>query len=142
MVLPRKAAWVPRVLFKLSDVGARKDPARVLLSLDYPPMDAERLARPEVLRVAAAAMLDATRSGTKGIAWLAGLYNRSWSFRLEEVEAPVALFHGEADRNVPVSVAGYVADCLPRCTATFLPNEGHLTLVPNNIRHVLSGSAD
>ncbi len=138
MVLPRKGPLMRRLLFWLSDIGARKDPARVLLSLDYPPMDAELLARPEVLDVAAKAMLEATRDGVNGAAWLAGLYAQPWGFRLEDVQAPVALLHGEADRNVPISVARHVANRLPNCAATFLPTEGHLTLTPNNIRRVLT----
>ncbi len=38
----------------------------------------------------------------------------------------VHLWQGEADANVPVSMARHQAQTIPNCRATFYPGEGHL----------------
>jgi pimeloyl-ACP methyl ester carboxylesterase len=50
---------------------------------------------------------------------------RPWVFDLSAVATEVHLWHGEADRLAPVSTARWLATRLPRCTAHFLPGEGH-----------------
>jgi pimeloyl-ACP methyl ester carboxylesterase len=49
----------------------------------------------------------------------------SWGFELGQVEAPVAVWHGEDDRAVPVGHGRWVADHLPNATFHPLPGEGH-----------------
>lgn len=48
-----------------------------------------------------------------------------WGFGLDEVEAPVAVWHGEDDRAVPVAHAKWVADNLPNAALHLLRGEGH-----------------
>lgn len=138
MVIPSKARWLRRLMFVLSGVGLRRDPARVLLSLDYPAPDRELLTRPEPQRVATQALLEADRAGTKGSARLAGLYARPWGFALEDIAMPVRLFHGEDDRNVPASVARHVARRIPDCRSSILRGEGHFTVAPGHIESILA----
>jgi pimeloyl-ACP methyl ester carboxylesterase len=88
-------------------------------------VDRAVLARPEMKRLLTASYLEATRDGLRGFAREAVILSNPWGFRLEDVRIPVHLWHGEADHNVSLSAAQYVARTLPDCRATFLPDEGH-----------------
>lgn len=65
-----------------------------------------------------------------GRAWATDLHllARPWPFRLEEVDVPVRLWHGDADRTVPVHHGRRVAARLPNCHASFPSGEGHYLL--------------
>jgi pimeloyl-ACP methyl ester carboxylesterase len=52
-----------------------------------------------------------------------------WGFGLEEVTAPVALWHGDADKLVPIAQAEDVAGRAPGVTLDRCPGEGHLVMV-------------
>jgi pimeloyl-ACP methyl ester carboxylesterase len=71
---------------------------------------------------------EAARQGVRGYAHELRILGRPWDFRLEEIAAPVHLWHGEQDANTPVGMALTMAARIPRCRTTFLPGEGHLFL--------------
>lgn len=50
---------------------------------------------------------------------------RDWGFGLDEVDAPVAVWHGADDRAVPVTHAKWVADNLSNAALHLLCGEGH-----------------
>jgi pimeloyl-ACP methyl ester carboxylesterase len=52
---------------------------------------------------------------------------RPWGFAPEDVRVEVWLWHGEVDRLVPVSHGRHLAGRLRRCTAQFLPSDGHVS---------------
>jgi len=52
-----------------------------------------------------------------------------WGFELKEIEMPIHIWHGELDRNVPVSHAFHQATAIPRATLHLCPGEGHRLLV-------------
>ncbi len=66
------------------------------------------------------------------------VYLERWPFRLEEIDFPVRLWHGENDHNIPVSMARSVAGRLPRCTPVWLPDEGHFSLPAGRIGEILA----
>lgn len=49
----------------------------------------------------------------------------TWPIPLSEIEVPVHLWQGEEDISVPASSSRYLAQHLPNCQATFVPNAGH-----------------
>ena len=53
---------------------------------------------------------------------------RPWGFQLEEIAMEVHLWHGLEDRNSSEAMGRYLAETLPDCRATFLPDEGHLLI--------------
>lgn len=55
------------------------------------------------------------------------IYGREWGFDLQEIVAPVHLWHGEEDRVLPVAMGRRLAALLPNCHAEFLPGEGHFS---------------
>lgn len=86
---------------------------------------------------------EATRRGTRGAFHESLLSVTNYGFRLEEIQMPILLWHGEADQNIPVEMARFVESAIPKCEARFYPNEGHLSLFKKHaegIIRVLSGS--
>jgi pimeloyl-ACP methyl ester carboxylesterase len=71
-----------------------------------------------------ASLAEALRQGTRGLVQDAALYTHPWGFRLEDITAPVHLWHGQHDINTPTSLARSVAASIPDCRATFL-HGGH-----------------
>jgi pimeloyl-ACP methyl ester carboxylesterase len=53
-------------------------------------------------------------------------YTAPWGFRLEDIAAPVFIWHGDRDPQVPVEVAHRMAERIPQCTLTIYPGEGHM----------------
>ena len=101
-------------------------------------VDAALLDIPSVAEAYVTGLREAFRDGTGGVGAEAGLYARDWGFSLDGVRAPVKLWHGGLDENVPVSVGRFVADGIPECEATFLEDEGHLTLPRRHIGEILA----
>lgn len=71
---------------------------------------------------------EATRQGTRGAFHESLLSVTERGFRLEDIQMPILLWHGEADQNIPVEMARYMESAIPNCEAKFYPNEGHLSL--------------
>lgn len=94
--------------------------------------------RPELADLLYDSTLEALRQGTRGARHELYLYSRRWGFRLDRIEVPVLLWHGEKDKNVPPSMGRYQAEKIPNCTATFLPNEGHMGCIANHLDDVFS----
>ncbi len=92
-------------------------------------VDKRYLGRPEVRTILVESLSDAFLSGSRGPAWETGLNARPWGFRLEDISTPVYLSHGEQDANAPVALGRYLASVIPKCQATFYPEEGHLHFV-------------
>ena len=104
-----------------------------LLARQADPTERIALQDPVLQSLVAAAVSEGLRSGARG-AWTdLKLYGRPWGFRLEEIYTPVWLWHGEADRVVPVAMGRMMAQSLPRCRSYFFPDEGHFSLVMNHL---------
>lgn len=52
---------------------------------------------------------------------------------MDEIQVPITLFYGEQDRNVPLDLARRVAMSLPKAQLMIFPNEGHISVVVNQI---------
>lgn len=89
----------------------------------FGPADQEVFARPEVHQ----AMMRAL--GTpRGQRLDVALAIDDWQFDLSRIRVPVRLWQGEADRNVSVGMAHWLAGELPHAEVQFLPGEGHISL--------------
>jgi pimeloyl-ACP methyl ester carboxylesterase len=89
------------------------------------PVDQEIVSRPEVKAMLLENYREATRNGLRGFAQDSTILSNPWGFRPEEITIPVDLWHGEADANVSISAARYLAEAIPDCRARFLPGKGH-----------------
>ncbi len=66
------------------------------------------------------------------------LVAREWGFRLEDISMMVHLWHGEQDTVSPIAVGRLIASEIPDCVSKFYPNEGHLSVLFNNMEEILS----
>lgn len=73
---------------------------------------------------------EALRPGGRAMAQDLVLFSRPWGFTPSEVGAvPVRLWHGDADKVVPVRIGKYFAREIPGCQATFVAGGGHMMIV-------------
>jgi pimeloyl-ACP methyl ester carboxylesterase len=80
---------------------------------------------------------EAMRQGVRGAYHETLLTITDWGFRLEDIQIPILLWHGEDDKNIPVEMARYAASVIPKCEAKFYPNEGHLSLFKKHAEEIL-----
>jgi pimeloyl-ACP methyl ester carboxylesterase len=85
---------------------------------------------------------EAFRNGTRGSFHESLLAVTDFGFRLQEIQTPILLWHGEADQNVPVAMARYVESAVPQCEAKFYPDEGHLSLFKRNFAEIIRALAN
>jgi len=93
-----------------------------------PPSDQALFSQPEFRALMIANYAEATRFGLRGFARELWVIAHPWGFRLQEITAPVLIWHGDADNSTPIGMARYMASQIPHCRATYLPGEGHLFL--------------
>jgi pimeloyl-ACP methyl ester carboxylesterase len=124
-----RAALLP--LFGAQEFVTRRWPERVLKSAlrQLPPPDAAVMERAEER---AAFVEEARRSSAttaRAAAQDIALFARDWGFRLDDITIPVHVWHGDADRNVPLAHGRHVADTIPGAAFHECPGEGHLLMI-------------
>jgi pimeloyl-ACP methyl ester carboxylesterase len=134
----RAGLWLARNLRPINDAAialvaraVRRDPERAMgrMLARLPEPDRAILADPPVRSVMLADAVEATARGSRGMADEFALFSRPWGFRLEDIQTRVHLWHGELDRNCPISMGRAVARAIPDCVASFVPGAGHLFMV-------------
>lgn len=68
------------------------------------------------------------RRGARGVVQDYALSGRPWGFGLGEVTLPVRIWHGDADRTVPLAHGRWLADRLPGARLEIVPGAGHFSL--------------
>lgn len=68
------------------------------------------------------------KGGSEGAYWDARVVLGEWNFDCGDVEPPVSLFYGTADRNVPIQMGEYYNDAIPNTDTAFYPDEGHFIM--------------
>lgn len=116
-------------------------PDRFLSGLrhELPEPDRRILARPDVATVVADNSAESLAGGEAAREMV--MLRRKWGFTPADVAVPVRLWHGESDRNVPVSHGHRLADMLPNCRPTFVPEAGHYFIF-DHWPDVLADAAD
>jgi pimeloyl-ACP methyl ester carboxylesterase len=103
------------------------------LLLFVPAADRSALRDPEVFERSFGCYREAWRgAGALGVISDAEVYAQDWGFSPEEVQVPVRLWHGKADRSFSWRLAEALAVRLPDCETRFIEGEGHYSLP---IRH-------
>ena len=134
LTLLRRAPWLLHGALALAGPAVRRWPGGAfdLMAARAPAVDRAILARPEVRAALVDDLREALRCGGRGAAQELALFGRPWGFRPADVQAPVELWHGEADRQVPVALARRLARQIPHCRARFLPTAGHFWLLDHS----------
>ncbi len=83
---------------------------------------------PEVRKLLLASSREALRAGAAGVVDDSAIQARAWGFGLEEIQAPVHLWHGDRDKIVPLHHSTYAAETIPTATLTVFEGMGHLVV--------------
>lgn len=104
----------------------------------WPKADQITLTVPHVQKFLAASVVEALRPGFRGAAYDAALLGRSWGIDLNRAAVPVRLWHGERDGVIRIAAARRNAVKLPKCAATYYPNDGHISVLVNHCSEILA----
>jgi pimeloyl-ACP methyl ester carboxylesterase len=106
----------------------------------WPESDRKSRANSEISAILAASMAESFRQGARGLTYdtLVG-EGRPWGFKLEDITFPtIYLWHGEQDKDVPIAMGRAVAGRLPQCQATYYPGEGHVSVIVNHRKEIVT----
>lgn len=73
----------------------------------------------------------------EGVITDAEIYAAPWGFPVEEVRAPVCIWHGKQDRNFSWQLSQALAARISRCRTRFIDDEGHFSLPLRRVREIL-----
>nr|WP_276570834.1 alpha/beta hydrolase [Halochromatium glycolicum] len=107
-------------------------------SLAAPLADRQVLSDPKVRAILNRTIADAMRNGASGARRDLRLYTHDWGMRLEEIEFPVRIWHGQADGTVPIEHARWYAKQIPAASLTERPGEGHYSIQVCYCRQMLA----
>lgn len=141
LAMPREKPWLARLfMWTALSVMPRIAPNRFVAQANTLLPAPDRpivIDDPEFQKGFIKMVREATRQGIGGAFHESLLTVTDWGFSLQELNAPVLLWHGEADQNIPVEMARYMESAIPNCEAKFYPNEGHLSLFKKNAEEII-----
>jgi pimeloyl-ACP methyl ester carboxylesterase len=147
LAIARRLPWLlpPLLWWVLGRHMQDREKAESLLAegVEYrPEPDRDLLQNPEMMELYYAETAEAFRQRAKGPAHDFRLYTQPWGFRLEEIEfGEVHLWHGELDASAPVAMGQTIAARIPRCKATFYPDDAHISTGINHLGEILQALA-
>lgn len=89
------------------------------------PADEHILLRPEVRKNLLAGVIEGFRPGAQGVVEEMKIFAKPWNIPLRAIKAPVLLWQGTADKNVPVAASLRLAEIIPGCELFRIEGAGH-----------------
>lgn len=137
-VMARRSYWfVYYMTWRLQRGLRQPDKLMTQVLANLPAVDQEVLSEPRTRQSFLNMLHEAFRQGPRGLAWDASLIAHPWGFSPREIKLPVHLWHGEADRNAPLAMGGYLAEQLPTSYLHILRGGGHFSLTLRHIETIL-----
>src|SRR5437660_357614 len=126
--MARRSRYLVYPAFALVTWICRRWPERVLKGAgrQLPPSDVEVLGRPQVRAATIEEFRHASATTAAAAAQDFALFTHDWGFRLEDIVTPVHVWHGDADRNVPLSHGRLLAERIPGAQLHVGPGQGHM----------------
>lgn len=145
--LGMRAPWTTRPIMALMGMSVRRSPDSMLQRVERgsPEPDREILADPSVRTAINQGVAEGFRQGARGVAYDMQLMSRGWGFSPADIRPPVDLWQGEQDTTVSTAAARWLAETIPHCRATFLPDAGHMLFYARTgevLRGLLNGSGE
>ena len=134
--------WLVRALVRLSTRLTGSDEASIEKTLlrngaRLGAADHKLLGLPEIRKSFAQATAESYRQGADANTKDGMIFSRPWGFQVEEITfEKIFLWQGEQDHVMPVAAARLLAQALPQCSATFYPDEGHLSTFVNHAQDI------
>ncbi len=108
--------------------GSRPQKLLQMIFKNLPESDREVFKNPDVPAMMIEDMRESMRQGGAGAADDMRACVVDWGFRLEDIRAKVFLWQGKLDPNVTPAMGHYIAERIPDCEATFVPDAGHFLM--------------
>jgi pimeloyl-ACP methyl ester carboxylesterase len=134
--------WLVRALFRFSMRLSGSDEASIEKKLvragaRLGEADHQLLGTSEIRKAFAQATVESFRQGADASTKDGMVFSRPWGFQVEEITfEKIFLWQGEQDRIMPGALARLLVQALPHCTATFYPDEGHLSTFVNHAQDI------
>jgi pimeloyl-ACP methyl ester carboxylesterase len=129
--LARRSQYFVYPTFALSAAIFRRWPELALraASGQMPKSDIEIMSRPSVRSAYVDTYRRAPSTSALAAAQDFALFASDWGFRLDDINVPVNIWHGDDDRNVPISHGRLQAERIPGARLHECPGEGHLLVI-------------
>jgi pimeloyl-ACP methyl ester carboxylesterase len=138
--LNRDKPWIARLIQSMMALTARFAPdkliAQALTALPAP--DQAVLSQPKVKKAFLHMVQESMRSGTRGPQVDTALMVSPWGFDPAGIRVNVQMWQGEKDVDAPPVMARYIKSEVPQSKTTFYPEEGHLSVMVNHIKEILT----
>jgi len=112
------------LLQQLSGITTPEAMLDLILSLASAP-DQQLIDTPEIRGSLLAAFADVLEQGLEGV--IKEVYNGAvpWGFSVSGIPVDTRIWHGTADRNMPIECSKYLAARIPRAQASYIDGAGH-----------------
>ncbi len=98
------------------------------LLLGAPPEDRAIFRDAGIFPAMVQSLREALSQKGRGVSADMAIYRAAWCFPLPELDLPVRLWHGTADRTVPRVLVDHLVASLAQCRSRLIPDEGHFSL--------------
>ncbi len=138
------AQWLPWLLLPISRRLFQEQEQAVQslkrFAANWPAPDQKALTVSGISELMAASLVEALRPGIRGAAYDGAVVGRrNWGFSPQEVGfTNIYMWHGELDQEVPVAAARTLVKKLAHCKAVYPPEEGHISLIVNRAKEIVT----
>jgi pimeloyl-ACP methyl ester carboxylesterase len=128
MTLAIRARPLARAYWRIARRMAERKPESFLGEFEKELSEPDKvvLGEPEVRKLMLATSREALAAGAAGVVQDSAIQARAWGFGLEEIRAPVHLWHGDRDEIVPLHHSKHASETIPNATLTVFEGAGHL----------------
>ena len=93
--------------------------------------------KPDVAAIIVQEMTEAIRQGVEPIMHEHRLYKRDWGFSLAQIQTPIDIWHGLADRQASVDASRFLDSIFPSSQLRLVDGAGHFSLLVNHQESIL-----
>jgi len=138
-IFAEKAPFLMRLMLKVmrSSSSGTREKELAELKKRVPLADYQALEQPGRLDALSRIIVESMPKDTKGAAWDLRLYVRDIGFRLDEIQMPLYLFHGEQDVNAPIALVRKMTAQIPNAKLIVYENEAHFSTLCNRLDEFL-----
>ena len=109
---------------------------RAASSKSLPAADRRAMSDPRLRAINEYAGPESFRQGSRGVMHEVRMNVAPWPFDVTGIECPVLMWHGDADRNVPIAMARRLAQRIAHATLHEFRDEGHL-IIPEHWEQIV-----
>jgi len=142
--LAQKVPWLIKYVFwflhgRLSQNSEKEDLFLQSIMFALDDVDKNLIENSSAKRVLLNTCREGYKQGSKGVADDGILvFGKPWGFELGEIDlTPIYFWHGEKDKGIPLSMAKLMVPKLVGATLKTYPEEGHLSIIFNEMDEIL-----